>query len=169
MMLSWSYLKTAGIVALILFSLTTIAGANVNNSSKDNVTVSFSNMSNSPQDNLNESVSIVVTGNATFGSVAADNILSNPQPINIKSTSNVPVNIDVKALDWTSTNGNMPLSALKFGNTITQTPITTNDQNVIPNLEPNSAQDVNLYMQVPFGSLPENYSTIVTWTASQVT
>jgi hypothetical protein len=153
-MLSWSYLKTAGIVALILISLTTIAGANINNSSKDNVTVS---------------VSIVVTGNATFGSVAADNILSNPQPINIKSTSNVPVNIDVKALDWTSTNGNMPLSALKFSNTITQTPMTTDDQNAITNLEPNSAQDVNLYMQVPFGSLPENYSTTVTWTASQVT
>jgi uncharacterized membrane protein len=166
-MLSWSYLKTAGIVALILISLTTIAGANINNSSKDNVTVSFSNMSNSPQDNLNDSVSIVVTGNATFVSVAADNILSNPQPINIKSTSNVPVNIDVKALDWTSTNGNMPLSALQFGNS--HTAMTTDDQNAITNLEPNSAQDVNLYIQIPFGSLPKNYSTTITWTASQVT
>ena len=167
MMLSWSYLKTAGIVALILISLTTIAGANINNSSKDNVTVSFSNMSNSPQDNLNDSVSIVVMGNATFVSVAADNILSSPQPINIKSTSNVPVNIDVKALDWTSTNGNMLLSSLKFGNS--HTAMTTDYQNAITNLEPNSAQDVNLYIQIPFGSLPKNYSTTITWTASQVT
>jgi hypothetical protein len=168
-MLSWSYLKTAGIVALILISLTTIAGANMNNSSKDNVTVSVSNMNNSPQDNVNDSVSIVVTGNATFGSLAADNILSTPQPINIKSTSTVPVNIDVKALDWTSTNGNMPLSALQFGNSITPTQMTTDDQNAISNLEPSSAQDVNLYIQVPFGSLPKDYSTTITWTASQVT
>ena len=167
MMLSWSYLKTAGIVALILISLTTIAGANINNYSNDNVTVSFSNMSNSPQDNLNDSVSIVVTGNANFVSVVADNILSSPQPINIKSTSNVPVNIDVKALDWTSTNGNMLLSSLKFGNS--HTAMTTDDQNAISNLEPNSAQDVNLYIQIPFGSLPKNYSTTITWTASQVT
>jgi hypothetical protein len=168
-MLSWSYLKTVGIVALILISLTTIAGANISDPILKNVTVSVSHMSNSPLDNVNDSVSIVVTGNATFGSLAADNILSSPQPINIKSTSTVPVNIDVKALDWTSTNGNMPLSALQFGNSITPTQMTTDDQNAISNLEPSSAQDVNLYIQVPFGSLPKDYSTTITWTASQVT
>jgi hypothetical protein len=168
-MLSSCYLKTAGIVVLILISLTTIAGANISDPLLKNVTVSLSNMGNSPLDNVNDSVSIVVTGNANFGSLAADNILSSPQPINIKSTSNVPVNIDVKALDWTSTNGNMPLSALQFGNSITPTQMTTDDQNAISNLEPSSAQDVNLYIQVPFGSLPKNYSTTITWTASQVT
>ena len=166
-MLSRSYLKTAGILALILISLTTITGTNISDPLLKNVIVSVSKMSNSPQDNVNDSVSIVVTGNATFGTLAADNILSSPQPINIKSTSTVPVNIDVKALDWTSTNGNMPLSALQFGNS--HTAMTTDDQNAITNLEPNSAQDVNLYIQIPFGSLPKNYSTTITWTASQVT
>jgi len=165
-MLSWSYLKTVGIVVLILISLTTIAGVNISDPLLKNVSVSVSNMSNSPQDNVNDSVSIVVTGNATFGSLAADNILSSPQPINIKSTSNVPVNIDVKALDWTSTSGNMQLSTLKFGSSHTE--MTTDDQNAITSLEPSSAQDVNLYIQVPFGSLPKDYSTTITWTASQV-
>jgi hypothetical protein len=166
-MLSRSYLKTAGILALILISLTTITGTNISDPLLKNVIVSVSKMSNSPQDNVNDSVSIVVTGNATFGTLAADNILSSPQPINIKSTSNVPVNIDVKALNWTSTNGNMPLSSLKFASS--HRAMTTDDQNAITNLEPSSAQDVNLYIQVPFGSLPKSYSTTITWTASQVT
>jgi hypothetical protein len=121
------------------------------------------------------SVSLLVTGNAAFPSLAADNILQTAQPININSTSNVAIDVGVQALNWTSTNGNMPLSALVFGTSNTQ--MTNNEQNAITNLAAGNtfnsngngtgnAQDVNLNMQVPFGTLANNYSTTVTWTAA---
>jgi len=116
---------------------------------------------------VSPSVSIVVSNNADFGSLAANNILSDAQPINIASTSNVPIVVNVKAADWTSIGGNMPLSALLWGTT----PMTTNNAVAIANMTAptpttTSAQDVNLKMKVPFGSLPGAYNTTVTWTAS---
>lgn len=171
--------KTVGIIVIILISLTTAVWGNVSSSNlmnsndsvsninsyqQNNMNSSTSNMNNFTLNDLNESVSIMVTGNANFGNLVADNILSSPQPINIKSTSNVPVNIDVKAVDWSSDGGNMPLSALKFGNS--HMDMTTDDQTAITNLESNSTQNVNLYMKIPFGSLSKSYSTTITWTAT---
>lgn len=141
-MFSWSYIKTA-IFVLILITLTTTVWANGN-----------------------DSVSIVVSGDANFGTLAANNILSNPQQIKIDSTSNVTIKVYIKALDWVSNDGNMPLSALKFGDS--HKAITTDNQLAITQLAPNDSQNVNLYMQIPFGSLPDYYSTTVTWTASAV-
>lgn len=117
---------------------------------------------------VTDAISIIVTGNAAFGSLSADNIRSSAQPIKINSTSNVAVDVNVKALDWTSSGGNMPLTALQWGGSYT--PMTTSDVEAIDNLLPGapsagSAQDVNLYMQVPFGSLSKAYNTTVTWTA----
>ena len=118
---------------------------------------------------VSPAVSILVTGNAAFGSLAANNIESGAQPININSTSNVPINVDVSALNWNSASGtgNMPLTALKFGS---NTPMSSEDQQTL-NLaagDPGQgdAQVVNTYMQVPFGSLADYYNTTVTWTAS---
>jgi hypothetical protein len=141
-MILWSYLKTV-IFLLILITLTTTVWANGN-----------------------DSVSILVSGNADFGTLAADNILSDPQSIKIDSTSNVTIKVYVKAPGWTSDGGNMPLSALKFG--ASHMAITTDNQLAITKLETNSSQNVNLYMQIPFGSLPNDYSTTVTWTASTI-
>jgi hypothetical protein len=126
------------------------------------------------------SVSILVTGSAAWTGLTADAIQSTtPQPININSTSNVPINVDVKAAAFTSdpTGGNMPLSALGFGSSTTPTQMTINDQSAITDLAAGTtfntggvgqgnAQDVNLYMTVPFGTLANAYSTTVTWTAS---
>jgi len=124
---------------------------------------------------VDSSVSILVTGAAAWTGLQANAIqdLTN-KPININSTSNVPIAVGVDALVWDS--ANMPLSALQFGNSTTQTPMTTGSQNAIANLTAGTtftngigdgnAQDVNLYMTVPFGTLAKSYSTTVTWTAT---
>lgn len=116
---------------------------------------------------VGEAVSILVSGNANFGVLTANNIQSGAQTININSTSNVPVDVNVKAVNWNDTG--MPLSAMQFG---TNTPISNDDQVAITNLAAGgpglgSAQDVNMYMQVPFGSLAKSYQSTVTWTASK--
>jgi hypothetical protein len=117
---------------------------------------------------VTDAVSIIVTNNAAFGSLAANNIQSSAEPININSTSNVPIDVAVKAVNWDSTSGNMPLSALQFG---TNTPMTTSDQSALTNIAPGNpgqgtSNDVNLFMQVPFGSKSQAYNTTVIWTAT---
>jgi hypothetical protein len=125
-----------------------------------------------------QSVSILVSGTAAWTDLQANELQSTDvNPIKINSTSNCPINVGVDALVWTSTGGNMPLSALQYGNATTQTPMTTGSQNAITNLTAGttfdnngagvgSAQNVNLYMTVPFGTLATPYGTTVTWTAT---
>jgi hypothetical protein len=127
---------------------------------------------------VSPSVSIDVIDSAAFGSLAADNIASNAQPITINSTSNEPINVGVSAATWTSNDtGNMPLSALQWSNPVTDTqgtvvgaPMTTSLAPAInrmsaPTPTTNSSQIMNLNMQVPFGSSSGSYNTTVTWTA----
>lgn len=118
---------------------------------------------------VTDAVSIIVSNNAAFGNLAANNIKSSAQPININSTSNVPIDVAVSALNWQSTDGNMPLSALQFG---TNTPMKTTGQSALTNIAPGApgqgtSDDVNLFMQVPFGSKSQAYNTTVTWLATQ--
>ena len=123
---------------------------------------------------VSPSVSIVVSNNADFGSLAANNILSDAQPINIASTSNVPIDVAVSALAFDSNGGNMPLSALQWTNATgsAATPMTTSGTTAVGNMgvpTPNGvnpSQNVNLDMQVPFGTLANAYNTVVTWTAT---
>ncbi len=116
---------------------------------------------------VTSTVSIVVSGDAFFGDLQANNIQSVPRPIMITSTSNVPIDVKVQANEWDTPAGNMPLSALQFNG---NTPMTTVPQLALSDIQPGGiggggATPVNLYMQVPFGSSPQHYHTIVTWTA----
>jgi len=133
--------------------------------------------------NVGQSVSLVVSGNAIFGSsgipLQADDAVSGAQPINIASTSNVPINVSVSATDFGVDNGtgNMPISALQWTNSTPSTPTVpmttsgtpatalTNMGVPTPN-GVNPSQNVNLDMQVPFGTLANAYNTVVTWTAT---
>jgi len=126
------------------------------------------------------SVSIVVSNDAAFGDLAANDIATDAQPINIASTSNVPIDVGVSAPAWTSTNGtgNMPLSALQWSNPVVSTQLsaatssmTSTSESAISAMAPptpttTSSQIMNLNMQVPFGSLANAYNTVVTWTAT---
>jgi hypothetical protein len=128
---------------------------------------------------VTDSVSILVnTPTVAFGDLAADNIATAATPVTIASTSNVPIDVGVSAAPWTGP-GNMPLSALQWGSAGTLgtagTAMTselasgkaiTSLAAPMPNAAP-TTQNVNLNMQVPFGSLSGAYSTIVTWTAQQ--
>ena len=128
--------------------------------------------------NVGQSVSLVVSGNAIFGSsgspLQADDVASGVQPINISSTSNVPIDVAVSALAFDSNGGNMPLSALQWTNATgsAATPMTTSGTTAVGNMgvpTPNGvnpSQNVNLDMQVPFGTLANAYNTVVTWTAT---
>ena len=119
---------------------------------------------------VTDAVSIVVSGNAAFGSLTADNQRSTNKSINITSTSNVPIDVAVKATAW-ATGGNLPLSALQFSGSYT--PMTISDQSAITNMAPPNPGDygteewVPLYIQIPFGSTAQEYSSTVTWTASE--
>lgn len=164
--LSGRFLKIGWIVTIILITLSTTAWANISDPPLNNTTDTINKTSKLPMTNENDSVSIIITGSANFGTLEANDQLSEPQRIHIDSTSNVPVDVMVKALPWNNNGGNMSLSALKFGNS--HTAMATEDQKAIANLGSASAQDVNLYMKVPFGSKAGTYSTTVTWTASAV-
>ena len=152
-------MKSLKKILIFVFGLTMVLG----------VTPAFADSAGTNNANVTvgEAVSILVTGNADFGVLTANNMKSGAQSININSTSNVPVNVNVKASNWNDTG--MPISAMQFG---TNTPITTDDQLAITNLAVGEAglgsgQNVNMYMQVPFGSLAKSYQSTVTWTASK--
>ena len=129
---------------------------------------------------VGQSVSLVVSGYAVFGSsgspLQADDAVSGAQPINISSTSNVPIDVAVSADAFSSTNdtGNMPLSALQwtYATGSAATPMTTSGTTAVGNMgvpTPNGvnpSQNVNFDMQVPFGTLANNYTTTVTWTGT---
>jgi hypothetical protein len=120
---------------------------------------------------LGDAVSIIVTGSGEFTGVSADNVLSDAMPIKINSTSNVAVDVSTQAPTWDKVgSGNMPLSALKWGGS--QTAMTSSPVKAIDNLAAGlpgegSAQNVNLYLQVPFGSTNDVYNTTVTWIATK--
>ena len=133
------------------------------------------------QATVGPSVSLTATGSPSFGSLLADNIASDSQSVSIASTSNVPIDVGVQAGAFSSTGtGNMPISALQWSNPVTESAavgLTSDSVNAITGMavptpagdgNPGTpvAQNINLNMKVPFGTLANTYNNIVTWTAT---